>query len=274
MGRSISTTIQTSVLASNRHNRRREKVFGEGRPKPLTIGIKKRLMRLARAAMRSAREPNKPWGKISAKHLEVFEVLLWGFHNAATGLCFPSYEAIAEKAGCARSTVYEAIKALEAAGLLTWVHRLKRVYERVKDMFGDGVHGQRTRVERTWNGYRFPDPPDVESSKSELRSGTVGQNLFSCAGSGAGGENCRSRTAGCLGSIPKGYFGQAPGRRLTFFQKRRRSAPACNGSDWAAYGARTAAFACGATTTRGGKTHQPGRQPPYGPLPAPTGTTG
>jgi hypothetical protein len=128
--------------------------------------------------MRSSREPGKPWGKISAKHLEVFETLLWGFHNAKTGLCFPSYEAIAEKAGCARSTVYEAITALEAAELLQWVHRLKRVYERVKDMFGDGVHGQRTRVERTSNGYRFPDPPDVESSKSEDRSGTVGQESF------------------------------------------------------------------------------------------------
>ena len=56
--------------------------------------------------------------------------LLWGFHNARSGLCFPSYEKIAERAGCARSTVAEAIKALEDAGLLTWVNRLKRVRER------------------------------------------------------------------------------------------------------------------------------------------------
>jgi hypothetical protein len=27
-----------------------------------------------------------------------------GFHNAKSGLCFPSYETIAEAAGCARST--------------------------------------------------------------------------------------------------------------------------------------------------------------------------
>ena len=56
----------------------------------------------------------------------MLQALLWGFHNAASGLCFPSYEAIAEKAGCARSTVAEAIKALENAGLLTWVHRIRR----------------------------------------------------------------------------------------------------------------------------------------------------
>jgi len=72
-----------------------------------------------------------------------------------------------------------ALIALEDAGLLTWVHRLKRVYERVNNMFGEGVHGQRSRVERTSNGYQFPDPPDVESSKSEDRSGTEGQESFS-----------------------------------------------------------------------------------------------
>ena len=40
-----------------------------------------------------------------------------GFHNARTGCCFPSYEAIAAKAECARSTVAEALKALEWAGV-------------------------------------------------------------------------------------------------------------------------------------------------------------
>ena len=171
--------ISTSVLPSlNRHQRRREKLFGEGRPRPMSTNIKARLMKLARVAMRS-REPGRPWGAISAKHLEVFAALLWGFHNAKSGLCFPSYDTIAAKAGCARSTVALSLIALEKAGLLMWVHRLKRVYERVNNMFGEGVHGQRSRVERTSNGYRFPDPPDVESSKSEDRSGTEGQESFS-----------------------------------------------------------------------------------------------
>ena len=176
----MHTKTSTSLLESNRHSRRREKVFGEGRPRPMTTGLKGRLMRLARALMRRT-EPGRPWGQISAKHLEVFEALLWGFHNARTGLCFPSYDTIAERAGCARSTVALALIALEEAGLLTWVHRLKRVYERVNNMFGEGVHGQRSRVERTSNGYRFADPPDVESSKSEDRSGTAGQESFSLA---------------------------------------------------------------------------------------------
>ena len=161
----------------NRHGRRREKVFGDGRPRPLSRNVKLRIMALARALMR-ATEPGRHYGAITAKQLAVLSALLWGFHNAISGRCFPSYEAIAEKAGCSRSTVGEAIKALEDAEILTWVHRIRRQYEHVVDMFGEGVHGQRSRVLRTSNGYQFTEPPDVRSSKSELPSGTEGQNLF------------------------------------------------------------------------------------------------
>jgi DNA-binding MarR family transcriptional regulator len=164
--------------ATNRHARRREKVFGDGKPRPMSRNVKMRIMALARVLMRPT-EPGKHYGAITAKHLAVLQALLWGFHNAVTGLCFPSYKAIADKADCARSTVAEAIKALEDAGLLTWVHRLKRVHERVVNLFGEGVHGQRSRVERTSNGYQFAAPPDVQSSKSENKSGTAGQELFS-----------------------------------------------------------------------------------------------
>jgi hypothetical protein len=59
----------------------------------------------------------------------VLDALLWGFHNCGTGRCFPSYEAIAERADCTRSTVYEAIHALERAGILTWVNRIARIRE-------------------------------------------------------------------------------------------------------------------------------------------------
>lgn len=55
----------------------------------------------------------------------MLEALLWCFLNSRSGACFPSYEAIAEKAGCARSTVAEALKALEFAHVLTWQNRLE-----------------------------------------------------------------------------------------------------------------------------------------------------
>jgi hypothetical protein len=152
---------------------RREKVFGDGRPRPLDRNAKARIMTFARALMRRT-EKGKAYGAVTAKALAVLEALLWGFHNARSGLCFPSYATIAERAGCARSTVAEAIKALEDAGLLTWVNRIVRIRERCEDLFGH--FGSRVRVIRTSNGYRFNDPKGMASkgfpSKSDFPSGT------------------------------------------------------------------------------------------------------
>ncbi len=152
---------------------RREKLFGEGRPRPLDRNAKARIMIFARALMRRT-EKGKAYGAITAKALAVLEALLWGFHNAQSGLCFPSYATIAERAGCARSTVAEALKALEDAGLLTWVNRIVRIKERCEDLFGR--FGSRTRVIRTSNGYQFNDPKGAASkgfsSKSDFQSGT------------------------------------------------------------------------------------------------------
>lgn len=156
---------------------RREKLFGDGRPRPLDRNAKVRIMTLARALMRRT-EAGKHYGQVTAKALAVLEALLWGFHNARSGLCFPSYEAIAKSAGCARSTVAEAIKSLEEAGLLSWVHRLVRIKDRGPDLFG--VWANRWRVIRTSNGYQFIDPsPGTQrnSSKSEIPSGTPIQEL-------------------------------------------------------------------------------------------------
>jgi Helix-turn-helix domain len=157
-----------------RHLRpRREKVFGDGRPLPLDRNAKVRVMTLARALMRRT-EPGKHYGQITAKALAVLEALLWGFHNARSGLCFPSYKSIAAKADCAPSTVGEAIKALEDAGLLSWVNRITRIRERCEDLFGR--FGTRWRVIRTSNGYRFHDPKAAASrgfaSKTDFQSGT------------------------------------------------------------------------------------------------------
>jgi hypothetical protein len=125
-------------------------------------------------------EKGKAYGEITAKAVAVLEALLWAFHNARRGLCFPSYEKIAKAAGCARSTVAEAIKALEDAGIMTWVQRIKRVRERCSDLLGD--HGWRWRVLRTSNAYAFTDPSPAtdwpNSSKSEKPTGTPNQEFF------------------------------------------------------------------------------------------------
>jgi hypothetical protein len=93
----------------------------------------------------------------------------------------------AEDAHCARSTVAEAIKALEDAGVLSWVQRIKRVRVRCPDLFGD--EGVRVVPQRTSNAYHFKDPGGAGATadlnkkfasapKSEKPTGTPNQVLF------------------------------------------------------------------------------------------------
>lgn len=155
---------------------RREKMFGLGRPRALDRNAKVRIMHWARCLARRT-EKGKAYGQVTAKALAVLEALLWAFHNAKSGICFPSYETIAEAAHCARSTVAEALKALEDVRILTWVQRIKRVREPCPDLLGEG--GWRWRVLRTSNAYAFSDPSPAadrpNSSKSETPTGTPNQ---------------------------------------------------------------------------------------------------
>ena len=159
---------------------RREKVFGPGRAVPLDRNAKARIMAYARAWSARHRQSGQHRGTITRAFLEVLEALLWGFHNSRDGRCFPSYVAIATKAECARSTVAEALKVLEWAGVLTWVHRIARIQVRERDLFGRWA--SRWRVIRTSNAYVFRDPQQplavVPASKSENRLGTQNQEIL------------------------------------------------------------------------------------------------
>jgi hypothetical protein len=63
-----------------------------------------------------------------------------------------------------RSAVAAAIKALEGAGVLTWVNRLVRIRK-------DGI----VRVLRTSNGYQFLDPRGPKPSESDSPTETTSQ---------------------------------------------------------------------------------------------------
>ncbi len=141
----------------------RNKIFGHLRPRVIDRNTRARLMVMAHAAARRT-ERGKAYGSITAKAVAVFRALLYEFANAGTGRCFPSYERIAEAAVCARSTVAASVKALEAAGLISWANRLVRV--RI---------ASRVRVMRTSNGYEFPPIVGMVSSKSDFRTGTQNQ---------------------------------------------------------------------------------------------------
>jgi Helix-turn-helix domain len=159
---------------------RREKVFGPGRAVPLDRNAKIRITAYARAWSARNRQPRQHKGPITRAFLEVLGALLWAFHNSRSGVCFPSYEAIAGKAGCARSTVAEALKVLEWCGVLTWQHRITRIREGCTDLLGR--ISWRWRVIRTSNAYALSDPKAADcrqiSSKSENPPGTQDQDIL------------------------------------------------------------------------------------------------
>ena len=169
------TEILMSAIAvmPERFSRRREKVFGQGRCLPLDGNAKARIMTYARAWSARHRQPGQHRGPLTRATLEVLEALLWGFHNSRDGRCFPSYETIAKRAQCCRDTVYEAIKALEAAEVLTWVNRLIRVQFRELDLFGKMA--LRSRLIRTSNAYVFRDPLPCAQGRGEGRGSRGGQ---------------------------------------------------------------------------------------------------
>ena len=158
---------------------RREKVFGPGRAVPLDGNAKARIAAYAKAWSARNRQPGQHRGPITRAFQDVLQALLWGFHNARTGCCFPSYESIADRAECSRTSVYEALQVLERAGVLSWQHRLTRIREACTDLFGR--HGWRWRVIRTSNAYVFSDPIGADSAVpgSEFRKfpGTLNQEL-------------------------------------------------------------------------------------------------
>jgi hypothetical protein len=158
---------------------RREKVFGPARGIKLDGNAKVRLKVYVQGYNARHKQPRQHHGPITRAFMDVFEAMLWGFHNSKTGLCFPSYEAIAKKAKCCVRTVYEAIHALEAADVLSWANRIVREQVRERDLFGKWA--SRWRIVRTSNAYVFRDPlPCAEgrgASKCENPLGTLNQDI-------------------------------------------------------------------------------------------------
>ena len=158
---------------------RREKIFGPAPGIPLDRNAKVAdhdlragLQRPAPAA-RPAPRPVLAAARIRA-FMEVLEALLWGFQNGKDGRCFPSYESIAARARCSRDTVYEAIKALEFANILTWVNRITRISVRSRDLFGQWA--TRWQIIRTSNAYLFRDPLPCHEGRPSLRFARKSEN--------------------------------------------------------------------------------------------------
>ena len=164
---------------------RREKVFGPGRAVPLDRNAKARIEAYVKGYNARNKQPRQHCGPITHAFQRVLRALLWAFHNSRTGCCFPGYEAIAAKAECCRDTVYEALKVLEWAGVLTWQNRITRILVRERDLWGRWV--SRWQVIRTSNAYVFRDPlqraEGLPACKSENPTGTLDQEVSSVSAS-------------------------------------------------------------------------------------------
>jgi hypothetical protein len=83
----------------------------------------------------------------------VLRALLKRFYCHRNGTCFPSYDAIAKAAGCARSTVAKKLRILEMLGILETIRR------KAVASFTSQVHRVRFDVAvQTSNSYRFNFP--------------------------------------------------------------------------------------------------------------------
>jgi hypothetical protein len=158
----------------------RTKVFGDGPTWPMDRNAKARIMVYADAWTARHKQPGQHRGPITRTFRDVLRALLWAFHNARTGRCFPSYESIAAKAGCAVSSVHLGIKVLETAGILSWVNRLAFIRDKCVDATGAIVW--HPRVIRTSNAYTFHDPVENRgkppiSSGPENRAGSSYQDF-------------------------------------------------------------------------------------------------
>lgn len=132
---------------------RRGSQFGPPKRRRMDRAQAWRIMASAEALDRRTRAPGMHGGVLKAKGLEVLRALLRRFYSYATGACFPSYDQIAEAAGCSRSTVAAKLRILERYGFIETIRR------KVVASFVSRVHRVRFDVAvQTSNSYRFNLP--------------------------------------------------------------------------------------------------------------------
>jgi hypothetical protein len=97
--------------------------FGEPERRKLDRNLVARILFLAEALERRTRAKGQHGGILKGKGLDVLRALLRGFYSYRTGECFPSWDAIAEAAGCCRETVRQKLRVLEQIGIIETIRR-------------------------------------------------------------------------------------------------------------------------------------------------------
>ena len=140
----------------------------------LTREQRARLSFLAEKFDAHTKEPGKHGGCLKRTGLQVLRILLFHFHNVASGRCDPSLDTIAKAAGMARSTVAAALNRLEAAGIIERIRRARWIR----------VNGRKRCVQ--WSNayllnvpscYRKDEGDYSKSSKSERQPPTTAADI-------------------------------------------------------------------------------------------------
>jgi hypothetical protein len=85
-----------------------------------------KLLFLAEQFERAEKAPGRRNGRLGFAGLAVLRALLLRFHNRSSGLCCPSYTALAAYTGLCRQAVADALARLEHAGIVRIVRRIAR----------------------------------------------------------------------------------------------------------------------------------------------------
>ena len=93
---------------------------------PIDRNQRVRILVLAEALERRTKAKGKQAGVLGQSGLRVLRALLFTFANLATGRCDPGYRAIQRCTGFCRQTISNALKRLEAAGLIEVIRRMVR----------------------------------------------------------------------------------------------------------------------------------------------------
>jgi hypothetical protein len=137
--------------------------FGPPERRKLDRNLVAKILFLAEALDRRTRGPRQHGGLLKAKGLDVLRALLRRFYSYRDGTCFPSYDAIAEAAACARSTVAAKLRVLEQLGIIESIRR------KVVASFTTRVHRVRFDVAvQTSNSYRFNIPVTDRPAHGDL----------------------------------------------------------------------------------------------------------
>jgi hypothetical protein len=164
----------------------RNSVAGPVRFAPVSRKAAARLWHAARRWDRETRQPGRHGGIIGRTALAALYALLFDFLNHRTGRLDPSLDTIAQKAGCCRRAVVNALARLRDLGLIAW----RRRCEETRDVEGRFRLQQKTNAyavlaPSNWRDYRddasppspdtlgcpAPMPDPIEAAIVELTSG-------------------------------------------------------------------------------------------------------